>query len=306
MLAGELHFGRAAQRLHLAQPSLTHQIQVLERELGSELFIRGPRGVQLTDAGRALLEHADDVLDAVGRAEDAARRRAPGTRRIVVAFVGEAGRHLLPAAIRRYREEQPGVSVVLRELGGDALNAALLDGRVHAALLYLPAALDRSIAVRELEACSLVVHVPVDHPLADQPALHPSDLRDMIFVRLDRESPIGGWIPFVEQLLGRYGVTPTFSEEQAASLRQVQHLIAAGVGGMICPAPNHAAPPETVRTIPLSEGTVVLGTATATPHRRAVTAFLDLLAEATATHAPAGRLLRARPATESERREQAR
>jgi DNA-binding transcriptional LysR family regulator len=113
-VAEELHYGRAARRLHMAQPPLSQAILHLERELGAELVTRDHRVVGLTDAGEIFLEHARRILIDVGTATRAAQRAARReTGQIRVGFVSEATPALLPNALRDLSVRVPGVSVAL-------------------------------------------------------------------------------------------------------------------------------------------------------------------------------------------------
>src|SRR5579883_3073039 len=113
-VAEELHFGRAAERIGIAQPPLTQQIQKLERQLGCRVFERG-RKTRLTDAGTILMEEARRVLAGIERAVDATRRAARGeTGRLRVGAPPSVLLSALPAAIRKYRRAHPQVQFVLR------------------------------------------------------------------------------------------------------------------------------------------------------------------------------------------------
>jgi DNA-binding transcriptional LysR family regulator len=107
-VAEELHFGRAAARLHMAQPPLSQQIQSLEEELGVQLFQRTKRSVQLTDSGIVFLEEARLTLAQAERAMVAAQRASRGEiGRLVIGFVGSASYSILPAILRAFRESFP-------------------------------------------------------------------------------------------------------------------------------------------------------------------------------------------------------
>src|SRR5262245_65847183 len=109
--AHEGHITRAAERLHIAQPPLSQQIKALESEIGAALFVRHPRGVALTDAGRSFLGDAESILASVGQAAQRARRTARGeTGRIAVRFTTSAPFHPLVArAIREVRSAPPAI-----------------------------------------------------------------------------------------------------------------------------------------------------------------------------------------------------
>ena len=114
-VAEELHFGRAAERLHIAQPPLSQQIRQLERELDVSLFIRSTRKVELTPAGHAYLKRAVAVLDAVDDAGQQARRIALGVEgQLTIGCVGSATYSLLPRLVRALRDELPHVEISVR------------------------------------------------------------------------------------------------------------------------------------------------------------------------------------------------
>ena len=116
-VAEELHFGRAAIRIGIAQPPLSKQIQQLEDEIGVKLFKRTKRRVSLTHAGKTFLKEARQVLDLSERAVRSARRADRGEiGRLVVSFVGSATYSFLPHALRSFRNRFPHVELVLREL----------------------------------------------------------------------------------------------------------------------------------------------------------------------------------------------
>jgi DNA-binding transcriptional LysR family regulator len=135
-LAEELHFGRAAQRLHMTQPPLTQAIAGLERTLGLKLFDRTKRSVQLTPAGAALLPQVLDLLDRAQALPAQARAAAAGeVGRLRLAFVSTVGFGLLPQWVRAFRVRWPGVRLELIEATGDVQLQALARGEIDAGLL---------------------------------------------------------------------------------------------------------------------------------------------------------------------------
>ena len=167
-VAQELHFGRAAQRLHMTQPPLTQGIAALERNLGLRLFDRTQRRVQLTPAGAALLP---EVLDLLARAQALpghARAAAAGELgRLRLAFVSTVGFGLLPQWVRAFRAQCPGVQLELIEATGDVQLDALARGDIDAGLLLhspdqVPPGLAQLCVARE----PLVLALPEGHALA--------------------------------------------------------------------------------------------------------------------------------------------
>lgn len=165
-VAEELHFRRAAERLHMAQPPLTRTIKMLERELGTDLFVRTTRSVALTPAGEALMGPAREVLDSVRRAAQEARAAGRGdVGRVRVAFAGVSTHPLVAAVARRVRAERPGVVLdlssqnfaqpALRKLAAEETDIAL--GRWD----FVPEGIETEVVVRD----QLALAVPQDHHL---------------------------------------------------------------------------------------------------------------------------------------------
>lgn len=234
-VAEERHFGRAAARLHMAQPPLSQQIRQLEAELGVQLLNRSTRRVELTRAGAAYLERVRTVLAAVDDAGEVARRVSAGLQgRLSVGCVGSATYSLLPAVARRLREELPGVEVAFRgEMLGAQQVAALQRRDIDLALLRPPVA-DPAIRVRTLRGDALIVALPDGHRLAARKRLRVTDLRDEDFVvHAVRDSAMYG---VVRRLCGRAGFEPRVRHEVMETSTLVT-FVAAGLGVAIVPEP---------------------------------------------------------------------
>lgn len=162
----ELHFGRAALRLHMTQPPLSRQIQLLEHEIGVRLFDRTSRSVRLTPAGRALLPEAARLLRLAAAAAADARRVAAGEAgTLTLGFTGGAGYELLPRLVALLSAELPGIDLVLRELRTADQMEALAAGRLDAGLLRLP--IDRTgLDLLCIARDRLLLAAPAAHPVA--------------------------------------------------------------------------------------------------------------------------------------------
>ncbi|WP_433064884.1 LysR family transcriptional regulator [Dactylosporangium sp. CS-033363] len=170
-VAEELHFGRAATRLGIAQPALSKAIRRLERRLGATLFDRTSRAVALTPAGRVLTLEATVALDAVTAAAQRTRRAATPDPRLLLAMKPGGDGGLLPAVLAAY-EGDPPIEVVF-----DADCARLLRaGQVDAALLYAPPDELRGFDTEPLLTEAPVAVLPRSHPLADRATLRMADL----------------------------------------------------------------------------------------------------------------------------------
>ena len=138
-VAEELHFGRAALRLHMTQPPLSQTIQALEELLGSPLFMRNRRAVALTPAGEALLPEARRMLLQASQMPELVRRAGAGEAgRIALAFVSSADYSVLPPFLRSYRAAYPQVKITLQEATTDRQVDDLLHARIDAGLLIAP------------------------------------------------------------------------------------------------------------------------------------------------------------------------
>ncbi|RYJ01090.1 MAG: LysR family transcriptional regulator, partial [Actinomycetales bacterium] len=168
VLAEERHFGRAAARLHIAQPALSQQVKQLERELGVPLFTRTTRRVELTEAGARFVEHARTVLGDVARAEDDMALVASGRAgRVSVGFIGTATYDVLPRVAREVRAALPDVELELRgELLSPELVAGLADRTFDLALIRPDPLNHGDLDVRTLRTERLVAVLPAGHPLA--------------------------------------------------------------------------------------------------------------------------------------------
>ena len=138
-VAEELHFRRAAERLHMSQPPLSQQIRALEEEVGATLLLRNQRRVELTAAGAAFLVRAREILAAVEDAAREARRVQRGeVGRLAVGFVGSAMYSFVPELLRAFREQCPDIALRLHELGTTEQLRQLEDGRLDVGFLRPP------------------------------------------------------------------------------------------------------------------------------------------------------------------------
>lgn len=235
-VAEERHFGRAAERLHMAQPPLSQAIRRLEGDLGVALFQRTTRRVDLTDAGRAYLDRVQAILADVDEAADHARRVAAGAvGHLTLGCVGSATYSLLPVLSRRLAAELPGIDFAFRgEMLAPDQVQALHNGAIDVALLRPPAA-DPALAVHTLRRDRLVVALPAEHPLASTPRVRAADLAgaDLIVHLADRHSVMHD---FVLGVLREAGVEPHVRHEVGETSTLVT-LVAGGLGVAVVPEP---------------------------------------------------------------------
>jgi len=166
-VAEELHFRRAADRLHITQPTLSRQIRALEEEIGAELFDRSRRSVALTAAGRTLLPEARAMLAGVSRALEVARRVGQGSAgNLRIGFVGSASYGPLPNLLSSLQTAAPDLEITLREMTGPDQVEALRRSDIDAGLLRPPIYDARGIETTEVHREPLVAALPASHPLA--------------------------------------------------------------------------------------------------------------------------------------------
>lgn len=182
-VAEERHFGRAAARLHLAEPPLSQQIRRLERDLGVRLFERTTRSVRPTAAGEALIGPARQILRDVELAKFAVRAANTGdVGRVVLGFSGASNHVHLPRLARAVREQLPSVQLVLarKQYAQDVLNA-IVDRSIDIGFVRLPTN-HEDVKTRVIQREDLVVALPSDHRLAESVAVDPGELAQEPFV----------------------------------------------------------------------------------------------------------------------------
>jgi len=250
-VAHEGHVTRAAEKLRIQQPPLSQQIRALERELDATLFVRHPRGVALTDAGRAFLADAEAILAGVEHAKIRARRTARGeVGRIAVGFTTSAPFHPLVArAIREFRHKRPDVSFVLEESNSAELVAGLRDGRLDVAFIRSGLVDPQGIVVHPLLQEDTAVAFPARHALAKRPSLGLKELSDETFI-LYRRPDGRGLYDVIIAACSEAGFSPHVGQE-APRIVSTLNLVAAGLGITIVPASLSRLPLEGVIYRPL-------------------------------------------------------
>ncbi len=223
----------AQQTLHTSQPSLSRQIRDLEEEVGTQLLTRRARGIDLTPAGRAFLEHARSVLAQVETATEAARRVAHPTKpRFSMGFLTGHESTWMPEALRLLRDELPNIDVIISSQYSPPLANALLKGTVDAAFLRRERDVPE-LAFRLLVKEPLVVVLPSDHHLAARKTLSPRDLVGETFVAVSHTAPVLRAV--IDDYLKRSGIHITPAHETEHVVMGVS-LIASTGGVALLPA----------------------------------------------------------------------
>jgi DNA-binding transcriptional LysR family regulator len=231
-VAEHLHFGRAAEALITAQPSLSRQILQLEDELGVKLFERSKRRVALTSAGEIFLADARRVSQAVDAAVRHVRESADGTRgELRIAYVSGAMMMKLPAVLREYRHRYPNVQVVPHAMPYPEHIAALRSGTIDIAWSIAVPAPD--IASQVVRRDAFLVVLPDDHPLAESEVIEPKQLRGESLVVIARSISPVLYDDAMERCL-LYGFRPTQIHE-AFEEESVLGLVAGGFGIALVP-----------------------------------------------------------------------
>lgn len=232
-VAEELHFGRAAKRLHVSQPPLSQQIRQLESQLGVRLFERNRREVHLTEAGRLLLDRARPLLAEVERIEQYMAQAAAGTAgSIRVGFVSSAAYDLLPRILRVFQHRHPDVGLTLEEMTTRQQVDALRDWRLDVGLLRPPVD-DRHVQLTNLTVERVFAALPAAHPLARRADVPLAALRDEPFVFFPR----GIGQSLYEDVLSvcrQAGFAPRVVQE-AAEMQTIISLVSSGIGVSLVP-----------------------------------------------------------------------
>jgi len=242
----------AEQKLHTSQPSLSRQIRDLEDEVGARLLTRRARGIELTPAGRAFLDHARLVLSQVEAAAEAARRVAhPAKPPFAMGFLTGHEFTWMPEALRILRDELPNIDVMISSQYSPRLAQALLKGSVDVAFLRREKGLPE-LAYRVLVKEPLLVVLPSDHRLAALKTISPGDLAGETFVTVSDTAPVLRAV--IDAYLKRSGINIRPAHE-ADHLSMGMSLIASTGGVGLLPAYALNFLPSSVTSRPLKGDT---------------------------------------------------
>jgi DNA-binding transcriptional LysR family regulator len=235
-LAEDLHFGRAAARLHMTQPPLTQAIQGLERSLGVPLFHRTRRSVALTPAGLALLPAVRRLLAAAEALPQVAQAAAAGLAgQLRLAFVSNVAYGPLPEWLRSFRLAHPDVALQLREATLDVQLAAFDADEIDAGfVLHAPGAVPPGFAAWAALTEPLVMALPASHPAADGPQLRLRDVASEPLVIFPRQIAPSLYDAVLAAYRAR-GATPQIGQE-AIQMQTIVNLVSAGMGLAWVPA----------------------------------------------------------------------
>lgn len=239
-VAETCHFGRAAERLHMAQPALSQAIRQLEAELGAVLLTRTTRQVSLTPAGEFLYDEARRLLRQIDDAVTGVRRVADGRKGLVrVGFTGTAAFTQLPRFARALQQHLPEVALdVHADMLTPAQSSGLRDGSLDLAVLRPPVT-GGGLEVRTIEIEPLVLALPADHRLVAEPVISLADLATEDFVIYSGKNSAVN--EAVLRACREAGFTPR-REHEAAGTAVLLPLVAAGLGIAVVPGSVRAVP----------------------------------------------------------------
>jgi LysR family transcriptional regulator, hca operon transcriptional activator len=242
----------AARKLHTSQPSLSRQIRDLEDEVGAQLLTRRARGIELTPAGRAFLEHARTVLSQVEAATEAARRVAhPGKPCFSMGFLTGHELTWMPEALQILRDELPNIDVMISSQYSPLLADGLSKGKIDAAFLRREKGVPE-LAYRLLVKEPLVMVLPSDHRLSALKAISPRDIKGEKFVSVSGTAPVLRVV--IDDYLKRSGIDIT-PDHEADHLAMGMSLIASTRGVGLLPAYAQNFLPRSVTSRPLKGDT---------------------------------------------------
>ena len=243
----EQHFGRGAQRLRVAQPALSRQIQDLEAEVGFKLFERLSRGVKLSTAGKLFLGDARRILQQVEEATGRAQRVASGqlgTLRVGV-IESMSWHGVVPESFRQCRERQPDAELQIKPQSSSEQIAAVQSGQLDAGFVFTIANMDRELAQLEIAMINLMLAVPKTHPLAKAKALRLRDLSTASFIWFPRrESPL-----FYDRLMHacfRGGLKSPRVVQEGVNEATILSLVSCGLGVAFVSSATRWRCPESV------------------------------------------------------------
>jgi DNA-binding transcriptional LysR family regulator len=227
----EEHYGRAAERLRVAQPALSRQIQDLEREIGFKLFDRLRRGVKISSAGKMFLEDARRILQQVAEATARAQRVAQGqVGTLRVGFTENASWHgVVPISFRRFRERHPDAELQLSPLASLEQIDAVRSARLDAGFIYNISKADRELDRLPVGIHKIALAAPKGHPLTKLKELRLRDMADASFIWFPRrESPA-----FYDRLMNacfRGGLKSPRVVQEAVNEATILSLVSHGMG----------------------------------------------------------------------------
>ncbi|OZI31571.1 hypothetical protein CAL29_27150 [Bordetella genomosp. 10] len=240
-LAETLSFRAAAERLHISQPPLSVSIRKLEQEIGAELFERTTHTVNLTKAGKSVLDLARQILFNAGELPKLARLANTGLEgELKIGFVGSAKYSLLQRILIPFKQSHPGVTFRLHEDSNHGILHALEKNDLNIGIIRTPLGMPPTISYEIAEYHEFLVALPTDHPLAAKEILTLEDLRHEPIINYTANA-IPGLHALVSRLFEDAGITPNLTQE-AVQVETVVFLVSLGMGIALVPSCVEAQP----------------------------------------------------------------
>ena len=267
-VAEELHFGRAAARLHMPQPPLSQRIRDIENALGTPLFTRTSRRVALTPAGQAMADKARHILALAEEAAALAKRVGAGLAgRLTLGFVNPAMDAFLAAALPRFRHQAPDVELRLKEMTTPQQTDALAAGRLDLGFIRYAGQEIPGIAITEIRREPYILALPANHPLTNNPTPSLADLHNQPLI-IPPPATLPALAHAMAAAFAKAGASP-IPVQEAASKFTTLGLVAAGLGLALVPASAQVWQRQNVVFRPLAQGLPPVIHAAAIPEGRA-------------------------------------
>jgi DNA-binding transcriptional LysR family regulator len=287
-VAKERHFTRAAERLGIKQPPLSMQIRQLEQEVGTPLFHRLTRGVELTEAGEALFEQVERLLQQLDQVKADVQSRARGeTGHIRIGFAGATYFNpLVPAIAMAFRERFPNVALTPEESNTPRLAAGLRGGEIDVAFVRPPVSAADDLRVDPLSQEPMVAVLPQSHPLAGESSVALDALAEEQLILFPRVIGPGLYDSIIAGFQGA-GLSPKIGQE-APQIPSTVHLVAAGFGVSIVPRSIEQIRAQGIRYLPIEGEPLIapIGLAYRKDERSKVVRNFVSVARARASEAP--------------------
>ena len=233
-VAEELHFGKAAAKIHIAQPPLSRQIKQLEQEIGVQLFSRTKRSVELTEAGKIFQLEAGNVLGQLEKAVLKTQRASRGEAGwLGIGFVNSINYDALPRILRNFRRQFPDVELVLQEMQGFEQNQALLDKRIHIGFSRLSIR-EENLIFEIIDNEPLIAALPASHKLAEKDLLTLADLSNEPFVQFVQQQQ-SLYPNYIARLFAEAGLKFEVVQK-VGELQTALGLVAAEIGITLVPS----------------------------------------------------------------------
>ena len=261
MVAEEGQVTRAAKRLHIAQPALTQQIRLLEKELGLPLVQRAGRGIVLTEAGKFFHQEAVLILQHLSRAVEQTREIAHGETSHLGLGVTEAVAYssTLAKILSCFQERWPAVRVTLSQKAATELGPALREHQIDAAFTCPIHTASLDLISQRLAQDPMILAVPASHPLADRKRVSLPDLKDKPLVLVTHDRVAGTFEEMLYAACEHHGFTPRIVQT-SPRLMLALNLAAAGIGFAFVPEYMSSVPVEGLRYVPIEDSSpLVLG-----------------------------------------------